>query len=173
VTRLVNAFTASVLVAGLFLTPTPAQAQLSESPITPGFWSFPRQKAATAHDILAACREHFEVEFPDGHFFGMRLSTAGKTNLQPMVDDVGHCAFNRDTQVDHCDMKEKHPDGSVLVGTREVKYSFDADKTLKMTVTPKMITDTPLTNTPFDVFPVRCPDDAVWSGLNEVGSPKR
>jgi hypothetical protein len=38
-----------------------------------------------------------------------------------------------------------------------------------MTVTPKMVTDTPFTNAPFDAFPVHCPDDVVWSILNEVG----
>jgi len=170
-TRLVNALTASILVVGLFVTPV--QAQLFERPITPGFWSFPRQKAASVQDILAACREHFELEFPDGHFFGVRPRTAGRTNIQPEVDDVGHCAFNHHTQVEHCDMKESHPDGSVLVGTRESKYSFDADKTLRMTVTPKMITDTPFSDTNFDVFPVRCPDESVWGGLNEIDSPKR
>jgi hypothetical protein len=38
-----------------------------------------------------------------------------------------------------------------------------------MTVTPKMVTDTPFTNAPFDTFPVHCPDDVVWGILNEVG----
>ena len=41
-----------------------------------------------------------------------------------------------------------------------------------MVVTPKMITDLPVDNAPFDAFPVRCPDDAVWNILNETGSPK-
>jgi len=171
VTRLVSLIVASVLLAGL--RPVLGQAQLSESPIAPGFWSFPRKKAVTAQDIFAACREHVEVEFADGHFFGLRLRTAGKINTQPEVDDVGQCVFNRDTQFEHCDIKEKHRDGSVLVGTREDKYSFEADRTLRMTVKPLMITDTPFSNDPFDVFPVRCPDDVVWSGLNEVDSPRR
>ena len=170
-TRLVSLIVASVLLAGL--RPVLGQAQLSESPIAPGFWSFPRKKAVTAQDIFAACREHVEVEFADGHFFGLRLRTAGKINTQPEVDDVGQCVFNRDTQFEHCDIKEKHRDGSVLVGTREDKYSFEADRTLRMTVKPLMITDTPFTNDPFDVFPVRCPDGPVWSGLNEVDSPRR
>jgi hypothetical protein len=56
-----------------------------------------------------------------------------------------------------------------MLGTTESRYSFGDGKTLKMTVTPKMVTDTPFTNAPFDAFPVHCPDDVVWSILNEVG----
>ena len=41
-----------------------------------------------------------------------------------------------------------------------------------MNVAPKMITNSPVDNAPFDVFPVRCPDDAVWSILNESVAPK-
>jgi hypothetical protein len=59
-----------------------------------------------------------------------------------------------------------------LGGTTESRYLFDAHKTLKMIVTPKMITDTPFSDAPFDAFPVRCPDDAVWSILNETGPPR-
>jgi hypothetical protein len=35
-----------------------------------------------------------------------------------------------------------------------------------------MITDTPFSNAPFDTFPVHCPDDDVWSILNESSPPK-
>ena len=59
--------------------------------------------------------------------------------------------------------------GTPLLGTTESKFSFGDGKTLKMTVTPKMVTDTPFTNAPFDTFPVHCPDDVVWGILNEVG----
>ena len=55
-----------------------------------------------------------------------------------------------------------------MLGTTESRYSFGDGKTLKMTVTPKMVTDTPFTNAPFDAFPVHCPDDVVWNILNEV-----
>ena len=58
------------------------------------------------------------------------------------------------------------------MGTAENKYSFGDGKALKMTVTPKMITDTPFTNAPFDMYPVHCPDDVVWSTLNDVGRSK-
>jgi len=92
--------------------------------------------------------------------------------LQREIEDVGRCAFNREAQIDHCDVKVIHPDGSILIGTTESRYSFDAHKILKMIVTPKMITDTPFSDAPFDAFPVRCPEVTVWSILNEKGSPR-
>jgi hypothetical protein len=66
-------FRAAVLAVGLFATPALALAQLNESPIKTGFWSFPSDKTGAAKDILAACRDHFEVRFADGHFIGVRL----------------------------------------------------------------------------------------------------
>jgi hypothetical protein len=35
-----------------------------------------------------------------------------------------------------------------------------------------MITDSPVDNAPYDAFPVRCPDDAAWTILNETMPPK-
>jgi hypothetical protein len=32
-----------------------------------------------------------------------------------------------------------------------------------------MITDSASENSPYETYPVRCPDDAVWSILNESG----
>ena len=163
----------SLLIAlGANATPLAVRAQMTESPISPGFWSFPRQKLATPQDVVAACRLHFEVQFADGHFFGLRTEKNEKNVIEREVDDVGHCQFDRQAQVDHCEMHVMHPDGSVLTGTLDSKYSYDPDKTLKMTVMPKPITDTPGSDAPYDVYPVRCPADAVWGGLNEIGQPK-
>ncbi len=171
-TRRLHALPATVLAAGLFGTPTLAQAQLNESPITPGFWSFPRHKATTAQDIVAACRDQFEIHFADGHFLGLRMHKTERSLVRREVEDVGRCEFNRATQIDRCDTKLIHPDGSILAGTIEIRYMFETDKNLKMTATPKMITDFPSSNAPFDAFPVRCPDDTVWSILNESGPPR-
>jgi hypothetical protein len=171
-TRRLRALLATVLAAGLFGTSTLAQAPLNESPITPGFWSFPSHRAVTAQDVIAACRNHFEIRFADGHFIGLRMHKTEGSLVQREIEDVGRCAFDREAQIDNCDIKLIHPDGSILGGTTESRYSFDAHKTLKMIVTPKMITDTPFSDAPFDAFPVRCPDDAVWSILNETGPPR-
>jgi hypothetical protein len=150
----------------------PAKAQLSESPITPGFWSFPDHKVVKAPDVVAVCRSHFEIRLPDGHFIGLGLRKREGGLVQREVENIGRCTFKRETQTDNCEIKNIHPDGSILGGTTVNRYSFDSQKILKMNVAPKMITDSPVDNAPFDVFPVRCPDDAVWSILNETAAPK-
>ena len=157
------------LALGLIGTPFFSQAQPSESPITPGFWSFANRKSETTEDVRAACRNYIEIRFADGHYIGLRIYKTESGVAVREVGEVGRCTFNRETQVEHCDKRLIKPDGSIMLGTTESRYSFGDGKTLKMTVTPKMVTDTPFTNAPFDAFPVHCPDDVVWSILNEVG----
>jgi hypothetical protein len=67
-------------------------------------------------------------------------------------------------------VRTTHSDGSILAGTLKSRYSLDADHALTMSVTPEMITDSPSSNAPYQVFPVRCPDDAMWNILNDSGS---
>ena len=145
---------------------------LTESPITPGFWSFPTKRIVGSADTVAACRGHFEIRFADGHFIGLRLQRRDNGLIQREVEKVGRCTFSRDKQAESCEQKFIHADGSILAGTAEVKYALDNQKISRMTVTPKMITDSPVDNAPFDVFPLRCPDDAVWKFLNETSMPK-
>jgi hypothetical protein len=173
-------------------TSASAQTALTESPITPGFWSFPRKPVA-ASDIVAACRAHLEIRFADGHFIGLRTQKRDLGLVQREVETVGRCTFDRDKQVDTCEIKNIHTDGSILAGVLTIKYTLDpkgaaktdskpdlkADSksepkldTKKILVTPKMITDSPVDNAPYDAFPVRCPDDAAWTILNETMPPK-
>jgi hypothetical protein len=176
-------------------TSASAQTALTESPITPGFWSFPRKPVA-ASDIVAACRAHLEIRFADGHFIGLRMQKRDLGLVQREVETVGRCTFDRDKQVDTCEIKNIHTDGSILAGVLTIKYTLDpkgaaktdskpdlkADsksepkldtkKIAKILVTPKMITDSPVDNAPYDAFPVRCPDDAAWTILNETMPPK-
>jgi hypothetical protein len=165
-------YSVAALLAVVAAAPAFAQAPLTDSPITAGFWSFPGKKTVAAADIVAVCRNHFEIRFADGHYIGLRTHKRDVGLLQREVESVGRCTFNRDTQTDRCDMKLIHADGSILAGTAQIKYSFDSQKSLKMVVTPKMITDSPVDNAPFDAYPVRCPDDAVWTILNESNMPK-
>jgi hypothetical protein len=176
-------------------TSASAQTALTESPIAPGFWSFPRKPVA-ASDIVAACRAHLEIRFADGHFIGLRTQKRDLGLVQREVETVGRCTFDRDKQVDTCEIKNIHTDGSILAGVLTIKYTLDpkgaaktdskpdlkADsksepkldtkKIAKILVTPKMITDSPVDNAPYDAFPVRCPDDAAWTILNETRPPK-
>jgi hypothetical protein len=98
----------------------------------------------------------------------MRISKQGL--VQREVEDVGSCVFNREKQTDQCSVRTTHSDGSILAGTLKSRYSLDADHALTMSVTPEMITDSPSSNAPYQVFPVRCPDDAMWNILNDSGS---
>jgi hypothetical protein len=157
----------AALTLGLLGTTTVTQAQLSESPVAQGFWSFPTHKTRTAKDVLTACRDHFEIRFADGHFIGLRMRISKQGLLQREVEDVGSCVFNREKQIDQCSVRTTHSDGSILAGTLKSKYTLDADHALTMSVTPEMITDSPSSNAPYQVFPVRCPDDAMWNILNE------
>ena len=167
--RYLRTLSAILLAMGLIGTMRLAQAQLSESPITPGFWSFANRKSETTRDVLATCRNYLEIRFADGHYIGLRIYKNESGVAIREVGEIGRCTFNKETQVEHCEKRLINTDGSIMLGTVENRYSFGDGKTLKMTVTPKMITDTPFTNAPFDAFPVHCPDDAVWSILNEVG----
>ena len=171
-TRRFRVFAVCVLASGLLDSLMPAKAQLSESPIAPGFWSFPDHKVVAAPDVVAVCRNHFEIRLPDGHFIGLRLRKREGGLVQREVEGIGRCAFKRETQTDNCEIKNIHLDGSILGGKTVNRYSLDGQKILKMNVVPKMITDSPVDNAPFDVFPVRCPDDAVWNILNETAPPK-
>jgi hypothetical protein len=166
--RYLHSLSAILLAMGLIGTLRFAQAQLSENLITPGFWSYANRKTETAQDVVAACRNYLEIRFADGHYIGLRIYKNESGVAIREVGEIGRCTFNKETQVEHCEKKLINTDGSILLGTAESKYSLGDGNTLKMTVTPKMITDTPFTNAPFDAFPVHCPDDVVWSILNDV-----
>jgi hypothetical protein len=97
----------------------------------------------------------------------MRRTEQG--TAQREVEDVGSCTFNRETQIDRCAVRIINNDGSVLARTLKNKYALGADHILVMSVTPEMITDSPSSNVPYKAFPVRCPNDAIWSILNESG----
>ena len=194
-TRRLGVAVVAIFASAFCGTSASAQTALTESPITPGFWSFPRKPVA-ASDIVAACRAHLEIRFADGHFIGLRTQKRDLGLVQREVETVGRCTFDRDKQVDTCEIKNIHSDGSILAGVLTIKYTLDpkgaaktdskpdlkADsksepkpdtkKIAKILVTPKMITDSPVDNAPYDAFPVRCPDDAAWTILNETVPPK-
>ena len=194
-TRRLGVAVVAIFASAFCGTSASAQTALTESPITPGFWSFPRKPVA-ASDIVAACRAHLEIRFADGHFIGLRTQKRDLGLVQREVETVGRCTFDRDKQVDTCEIKNIHTDGSILAGVLTIKYTLDpkgaaktdskpdlkADsksepkldtkKIAKILVTPKMITDSPVDNAPYDAFPVRCPDDAAWTILNETVPPK-
>jgi hypothetical protein len=192
----VGVVAAAVVFAGAFCGGSAsAQTALNESPITPGFWAFPRKPVA-ASEMIAACRAHLEIRFADGRFIGLRAQKRDLGLVQREVESVGRCTFDRDKQVDTCEIRNIHADGSILAGVLTMKYALDlkadtkaasksnaktepkgeekpeAKKIAKILVTPKMITDSPVDNAPYEAFPVRCPDDTVWTILSETAPAK-
>ena len=194
-TRRFGVLTTAVFVAFSCGTPASAETAFSESPITAGFWSFPRKPVAPS-DTVAACRAHLEIRFADGHFIGLRAQKRDLGLAQREVESVGRCSFDRDKQLDICEIRYIHADGSILAGVLTIKYTLDskgdpkaapktdgkadqkseskpdAKRIAKILVTPKMVTDSPVDNAPYEAFPVRCPDDTAWTILSETAPPK-
>ncbi len=191
-TKCLGVMAAAVFVSAFCGASASAQTALSESPITPGFWAFPR-KPVVPSEMVAACRAHLEIRFADGHFIGLRAQKRDLGLIQREVESVGRCTFDRDKQIDTCEVRNIHADGSILAGVLTIKYTLDlkfvpktnaktgpkgednpeAKKIAKILVTPKMITDSPVDNAPYEVFPVRCPDDTVWTILSETTPAKQ
>lgn len=159
---------------GLFLglacaSPTLAQEKPTQSPITPGFWAWPREKLSTPEQIARSCATRFAVQFPDGRYFGVKARTATKPVTPPEIDEVGQCRFDGASQIERCELRAPQADGSAVSGVIESRFARDADGAIKMTVTPRATEGGDASAKkpePFEVFPVRCPDDVVWAALN-------
>src|SRR5215472_6580281 len=94
---------AILLALGLIGAPPLSQAQLSESPITPGFWSFANRKSETTADVRAACRNYIEIRFSAGHYIGLRIYKTESGVAVREVGEVGRGTCKREAQVEHCD----------------------------------------------------------------------
>lgn len=159
------------LLLGLALvcaSPLAAQEAMQQSPITPGFWAWPREKLTTPEQIARSCSTRFAVQFADGRYFGVTARTATKPVSPPEIHEVGQCRFDAARQVERCELRAPQADGSTVSGVIESRFSRDADGAVKMTVTPRATQggDGAKQPEPFEVFPVRCPDDVVWATLN-------
>ena len=149
------------------LCPLSAQEPLQQSPITPGFWVWPRQKTTDPQVIAELCRDKLALQFADGRYLGIKLRIEGKPNVPPEIDEVGRCSFNKATQVERCDLKQFNEDGSTAVGFIESRYSYDADRTLKMSVKVTVTEGDPKDPAAFDVYPVPCSSEVVWDSLHK------
>jgi hypothetical protein len=104
-----HSLSALLLAMGLIGSPRLAQAQLGESPITPGFWSFANRKSETAKDVAATCRNYLEIRFADGHYIGLRIYKNESGVAIREVGEIGRCTFNKETQVEHCERSSTIP----------------------------------------------------------------
>jgi hypothetical protein len=168
--RIVAAFVfVAVGVSSGFAQQQPMQA----SPITTGFWSWPREKLAGAEAINAACQEKFAIQFADGRYVGIRLQNTEKKALPaPVVDEVGFCKFDAGAQTERCELRINQDDGTVKTGLIESTFRIEADQRIRMTVTEKLIDGKAVSAPSFDVFPTPCPEPVAWTALNGGQAPK-
>jgi hypothetical protein len=146
---------------------------LQQSPITVGYWIFPREKPATPQAIADECRKGVTFQFADGHFF--RLSFYGMDKMPlatSSVHEVGYCQFDRAKQIERCDLRIIHDDGTANSGVIESTFIIAADGSISMNVTPKIVNGAPSTETPFVNFPTPCPGAVVWDALNGSAAQK-
>jgi hypothetical protein len=161
--------------AALMISACAAEAEetLQHSPITPGYWTWPREKPTTPQAISDECHSKIAFQFADGHYFGLKFRDAEKKPLPiPVVEEIGICQFDQNKQIERCELRINNNDGTARIGAIESTFVVDANHNIKMTVTPKIEDGKPLNATPFDVFPTRCPDAIVWDILNGNRPPR-
>ena len=93
--RPARAVTVMTLAIGIWTNPVQPQPSphFNETPITPGFWSFPSKKLHTIHDIVEICSDRFEIRFADGHFIGLRTNKTELAVVRRYLEKVGRCTF--------------------------------------------------------------------------------
>jgi hypothetical protein len=144
----------------------PPKTNFRASPITPGFWQFSNKKNANSNEIAQGCRDYVTFQFQDGYYFTLsmkkRPSEASERRLSSAIfHEVGHCAFDRKSQTEHCDLAVTEDSGATNKGFIDIRY-YSENGALKMIIRAT-ITDGPnsgKTET-FERFPVKCPDNIV------------
>ena len=147
-----------------------ANTRLERSPITTGFWSWPRKKLASADEVATSCRDSLAIQLSNGRYLTLKLGTGATSTV---VSDEGRCTFNRDTQVERCELTVIDKPNQTQKGFVDSRYSIESDGTLKMSAVAKTTEGpgAPSTDS-FTVFPVKCPDDIVHELLTKTFSNK-
>src|SRR5204862_6679227 len=133
---------ATIALAILYIAgaPAPAQAQgaapsetataktnFRESPITPGFWQFSNIRTANSNEIAQGCRDFVTFQFQDGYYFTLSMKKSASPPAEPRlsasrVHEVGHCAFDRKSQSERCDVAVTDDSGATSEGFIDVRY---------------------------------------------------
>ena len=108
---------AAVLTVGLLGPPTLAHAQLNESPITPGFWSFPAKRLKLQKMPLLPVATTSKFGLPVATLLVFSCKELSGVVSSDMSAKVGRCAFSGETQIETCSVRMTNYDGSVLTGT--------------------------------------------------------
>jgi hypothetical protein len=138
----------------------------SESPVTQGFWSWPRSKPKDATEIAATCRDTMALVLADGRYLGIHFTKqateAGRAPFSAKLVDRGACRFDPATQIERCDLTVTDKPGESNSGFISARYVVESDGTLKASIEGTTLEGPNKGKTEaFDIYPVRCPDDVV------------
>ena len=143
-----------------------SKTSFTASPITPGFWQFSATGNLSSDDIARGCRAYVTIQLEDGYYFMLRMNKNAPNSAAPRlgmatVHEVGRCAFDRESQSEHCDVAVTDDAGNINQGFIDIRYSTE-NSALKMSI-KATITGGPNAGKTesFERFPVKCPDDVV------------
>lgn len=143
----------------------PPKTNFSASPITAGFWQFSNKKNANINEISKGCRDYVTLQFQDGYYFTLSMKKhppKAKPRLNSaIVQEVGRCTFDQESQTEHCDLAVTEDSGATNKGFIDIRYSSENGE-LKMTVRATITEGANAGNSEtFERFPIKCPDSIV------------
>jgi hypothetical protein len=143
----------------------PPKTNFSASPITAGFWQFSNKKNANINEISKGCQDYVTFQFQDGYYFTLSMKKH-QPGAKPrwnsaIVQEVGRCAFDPDSQIEHCDLTVTEDSGATNKGFIDIRYSSE-NGALKMIVRATITEGSNAGNSEtFERFPIKCPDNIV------------
>ena len=176
--RLIPALTIAMIAPCIANLIVPVQAEVaiqseaatpktnfSVSPITPGFWQFSNKKNANTNEISKGCREYVTFQFQDGYYFTLSMKKhppeAEPRLKSAIVQEVGRCTFDRESQTEHCDLAVTEDSGATNKGFIDIRYSSE-NSALKMIIRATITEGSNAGDSEtFERFPIKCPDNIV------------
>jgi hypothetical protein len=141
--------------------------KLTGSPVSSGYWAWPRKKLTANSEIAAACRAPAFVA-SDGSYITLDLTVRAPQRLI----EQGSCQFDPEQQTERCDQIVRG-DGGYQHGVLIMRYTTDEDGALKANVKGEAV-DGPKKGerVEFDMYPVRCPDTVVLEAMRSFFSAR-
>jgi hypothetical protein len=143
----------------------PPKTNFSASPITAGFWQFSNKKNANINEISKGCREYATFQFQDGYYLTLSMKKhppeAELRLKSAIVQEVGRCTFDQESQTEHCDLAVTEDSGATNKGFIDIRYSTE-NGSLKMIIRATITEGANAGNSEtFERFPIKCPDSIV------------
>ena len=116
--------------------PQASAAEFEASPVTSGFWTWPRSKPKDAAEIAAACHASMAIVLADGRYLGVAREMVPAGDRRPLwlLTERGQCRFDRSRQNERCDLTVLENGGTSSSGYMTTTYQRDGDGSLKGTV---------------------------------------